>query len=180
MGKITHTKKLISNNRCNIRKEVVNWFLEEPPGTGKGNECSKNTYVVETYKDLTITLERPANLNKGFDFIVNVNGMYFMSTRRHRNPSHPDIIDALKQVYNSDHDLYNKKIKPLIQNIYDCKNVLFDDNSIACFLDYEEKQRPIEIILLSIKWLFIEQDITYWNWSGRKMLYEGLKEENLI
>jgi hypothetical protein len=39
------------------------------------------------------------------------------------------------------------------------------------FKDYEGTAHPIEIILLAIKWLFIEQDITYWNWSGRDMLW---------
>ena len=38
----------------------------------------------------------------------------------------------------------------------------------------------ILIILLAIKWLFIEQDITYWNWSGRNMLYNHLIEMGLV
>lgn len=32
-----------------------------------------------------------------------------------------------------------------------------------------------EIILECIKWLFIEQDITYWHYSGRKMFYDSIK-----
>ena len=34
---------------------------------------------------------------------------------------------------------------------------------------------PVDMICKCIKWLFIEQDITYWNWSGRNMLYNGIK-----
>jgi hypothetical protein len=33
----------------------------------------------------------------------------------------------------------------------------------------------IEIILKIVKWPFIEHDITYWSFSGRAMLYNGLK-----
>lgn len=39
--------------------------------------------------------------------------------------------------------------------------------------------QPIETILKVVKWLFIEQDVTYWNWSGRSMLYSGLREDDL-
>lgn len=28
----------------------------------------------------------------------------------------------------------------------------------------------------SLKWLFIEQDVTYWNRSGRTMLYKSLSK----
>jgi len=33
----------------------------------------------------------------------------------------------------------------------------------------------VETVLKLIKWLFIEQDVTYWHFSGRNMLYRGLK-----
>lgn len=48
------------------------------------------------------------------------------------------------------------------------------------FLDYSNQQHPIEIILLALKWLFIEQDFTYWNNSGRFMLYDTLKNYGLV
>lgn len=48
------------------------------------------------------------------------------------------------------------------------------------FTDGDGILRPIAIILLAIKWLFIEQDITYWNWSGRNMLYNQLIEMGLV
>jgi hypothetical protein len=30
------------------------------------------------------------------------------------------------------------------------------------------------MIIKTIKWLFIEQDIRYWNYSGRDMLWSGV------
>ena len=46
-------------------------------------------------------------------------------------------------------------------------------------MDYENKKQPIAIILLAIKWLFISEDISYWNWSGRNMFMDNLKENSL-
>ena len=48
------------------------------------------------------------------------------------------------------------------------------------FADYLNNQHPVYIVLLAIKWLFIEQDITYWNWSGRNMLKESLEKDGLM
>ena len=48
------------------------------------------------------------------------------------------------------------------------------------FKDYQHIEHPIYIVLLAIKWLFIEQDITYWNWSGRNMLKISLEEKGLM
>lgn len=49
-----------------------------------------------------------------------------------------------------------------------------------CFLDYEGKEHPIEIIILAVKWLFMEQDCAYWNYSGREMFYTALKDNGLV
>ena len=35
---------------------------------------------------------------------------------------------------------------------------------------------PTDLILKVLKWLFIEQDITYWNRSGRDMFYNSIIE----
>jgi len=34
-----------------------------------------------------------------------------------------------------------------------------------------------ETLLKTLRWLFIEQDVTYWNYDGRMMLWGGLQEE---
>jgi hypothetical protein len=36
---------------------------------------------------------------------------------------------------------------------------------------------PVEMVLKILKWLFIEQDITYWNYDGRQMLRMAINEE---
>ena len=51
-----------------MRTRVVERFLQEKPGTGKGDSATKYDYVVETLAHgETIILTRPANLKNGFD-----------------------------------------------------------------------------------------------------------------
>ena len=45
---------------------------------------------------------------------------------------------------------------------------------------YFEMGIEIEGILKIVKWLFLEQDVTYWNYSGRAMLYQSLKDNGLV
>lgn len=68
---------LQSDNRTGIRIEVAKLFTLEEPGIGKGENCSKYHYIVEHYGEYSIVLKRPTGLNKGFDFTVNISGMYF-------------------------------------------------------------------------------------------------------
>jgi hypothetical protein len=154
-----------------IRAEVVGWFLRETPGTGKKELSSTYRYDVESIAGYKIYLRRPAALNKGFDFTVNVDGLYFKpKTRKLSNPSHSDVVAALQYVKTNDPNGF-LRIIDAITEIYNCR--LYNSGSLAgiVFEDYEGTTHPIEIILLAIKWLFIEQDITYWNWSGRNMLW---------
>lgn len=173
LTKINYT--LNGGNREDVRYEIVNLFLMEKPGTGTDIDCSKYWYIVEAIGGYSIILKRPVPLNKGFDFTVNVDGMYFKKNRRYTNPSHSDICEILLEVRN-DCEQYDKaiefeSIKKALWNIFNCQP--FDVGSIRniYFYDNDNNKRPLEIILLAIKWLFIEQDITYWNWSGRNMLW---------
>ena len=169
----THT--VHGSTRADIRKEIVNLFLQEEPGTGTGENCTKYWYKVETLNEYSIILKRPVPLNKGFDFTVNVDGLFFKNKRRYTHPSHSDIFAALNYVRENNSAGY-AQIRTALTKIYECQP--YDRNSITgfSFLDYQENQHPIEIILLATKWLFIEQDITYWNWSGRNMLWNFIKD----
>jgi len=63
-----------------------------------------------------------------------------------------------------------------LTQIYHCKPYNSQTVNGLFFSDYEGRRHPLEIILLAVKWLFIEQDITYWNWSGRGMLWNVIKD----
>ena len=86
---------LPSGNRYQKRQALISCFLNEEAGTGRGDDASRYQYNVESYGDYGIFLKRPTQLNKGFDFTVNVHGMYFKKNRRYSNPSHNDIFEAL-------------------------------------------------------------------------------------
>lgn len=170
---------LKSNNRTDIREEVAHLFVSEEPGTGKGENCSKYHYTIEHYNEYSIVIKRPTGLNKGFDFTVNIHGMYFKRNRRYNTPAHNDIFQALEYVkinYVKEYD----KVMLQINNIFQVKDYSFEGLEDIVFPDGDGEFRPVAIILLAIKWLFIEQDITYWNWSGKNMLYNCLKEMRLI
>lgn len=161
---------LTANNRTDIRTELTNLFLQEQPGTGKGTNTSVYIYEVETLQNgEKIYLKRPARLNKGFDFEINVSNTNFGIKRRTTMPSHQHIYNDL--ILKKSENLADfTRLKELINRIYLCQTVteveMLNFNFTFGF--------PTDLILKVIKWLFIEQDITYWNWSGRAMFYSGL------
>jgi hypothetical protein len=180
MPLIQRSYALVGTNRTSIREEVTRLFLAEQAGTGTGNLSSKAEYTVDSIPDThyKIVIKRPATLNKGFDFTVNVTGLRFKVGRNCSTPSHNDIILALKSAQRNASQNY-QNINSIINDIYNCN---FYDGTISTgilFTDYLRNQHPIEIVLLAIKWLFIEQDITYWNWSGRNMFMDALRNNNL-
>ena len=165
-------------NRISMRENLIQTFLRENPGTGIGHSASRYQYNVERFGSYGIFLKRPTHLNKGFDFTVNIDGLFFKKTRRYSNPSHQDIIDALIDCKTNFPHIY-PFIANELQLIYDCQHVSLVPSG-ATFCDYTGNRHPIEIILLAIKWLFMEQDCAYWNYSGRAMLYDILQKNGLI
>lgn len=165
-------------NRSQMRRSLIECFLNEKSGTGIGDRASRYKYYVDSFNEYSIFLKRPTQLNKGFDFTVNISGIYFKKKRRYQNPSHQDIFDALhccKQLYPVEYF----RVSDAIQAIYQCQDIDISNINVF-FLDYENTHHPIQIILLAIKWLFMEQDCAYWNYSGRQMLYEGLCQAGLL
>ncbi len=170
---------LTATTRQTVRKELIDEFLTEDAGSGKGELASKYYYAVERFGEYSIELHRPAALNKGFDFTVHIIGMKFKKNRAYTNPSHNDIFCALEQVKSQDSDSY-EKVKIEINNIFNLCQCDFDNVNGIKFNDFSGIARPVEIILLAVKWLFIEQDVTYWNWSGRQMFCDGLASRDLV
>lgn len=169
---------IIGNDRKTIRDALIIEFLKEEPGTGNGENTSVYYYFVEkTTSGIGIYLKRPARLNKGMDFEVNAKNIVFENksqkgriTRTSR-PSHSTISYDLKQK-KVENPIEYKKVKSLIEKIYNSSDIT---NAEYLNINFTTGH-PIELVLKMVKWLFIEQDITYWNWSGRKMFYSGLIE----
>lgn len=159
-----------NNDRREIRTELVTLFLNENPGTGTGENCNQYKYFVDTLENGNrIYLKRPARLNKGFDFEVHVENTTFSNLRRKTMPSHRNIYEDLiqKRLENANKFI---QVRGFINMIYDC-NIIPDDELRTINF---EVGHSTETIIKAINWLFIEQDITYWNWSGRRKLYSFL------
>lgn len=153
--------------RNEVRLRVVEAFSYEMPGVA--DEPERYTYYVEELKDGNrVYLRRPANLHNGFDFLVCVeNTNYAMPGERRRNyPKHTDLELDLESKRTENPRMY-KKLYALLRKVYECHDVTdeeIDDIKFCSGL-------PVDHIVKTIKWLFIEQDIRYWNYSGRNMTW---------
>lgn len=154
-------------NRDLLRKELIGFFLNETPGTGKGVNTSKYEYIVKRINGHQVYLSRPAQFNNGFDFTLNVSNINFNSGgRATTRPTHQNILDDLLSKKTENSAVYTRLMAE-ITNIYNCQPPV--TLSFPFINGYSS-----EIILECIKWLFAEQDVTYWNYSGRAMFYNGI------
>lgn len=69
--------ELVSRDRKTMRTTLISAMLNEEPGNGNGDLCSRYQYNVENFQEYGIFLKRPTQLNKGFDFTVNTKGLWF-------------------------------------------------------------------------------------------------------
>lgn len=160
-----------SGTRNDIRMRVVEQFSKEDAGAGDGEAASRYTYYVESLSDGSrVFLRRPAFLHNGFDFVVKVEGANFAAKdKRHKDaPSHDDIASDLVAKKAADSVAYAELYK-LLNDLYECKDV--SDARIAA-VNFDVGL-AVDLVVKTVKWLFIEQDIRYWNYSGREMLWSG-------
>lgn len=133
-------------------------------------------YYVEKLKDGNrVYLKRPANLHNGFDFLVCVeNTNYATQGNRYRNyPKHEDIAKDLKNKKKENCKEYSK-LYSLLMKIFECHDIPDEEIEKISF----SKGLPVDHIVKVIKWLFIEQDIRYWNYSGRNMTWKIIPNKN--
>lgn len=167
MNIINLTTHKFQNNRAGFRKELVNLFLDEKEGTGKGKHTSRYKYIVKVVGHNEIYLQRPAKFNNGFDFTLNVSGINFNPKgRTTTRPTHSNILDDLSLKKEANENLYNE-LRIQIDRVYTMQE------PTRLNFDFEVGLNS-EILLECIKWLFAEQDVTYWNYSGRAMFYGGI------
>lgn len=150
--------------RNNIRNMLIQEFLKELPGSKAG--ASKYRYNVEVSCNSKIYLSRPSYLNKGMDFAIYVD----LSTEKDFKPSHNYIFQDLKLKKEESLEEYNK-LYSLILGIFNC-DIEANDNIGLVF----KNGLSADLLLKTIKWLFIEQDVTYWNYSGRNKFMEHIEK----
>lgn len=155
--------------RNEVRMRVVSMFAEEIPGTGKDDLASRYIYYVETLSNGDrVYLQRPAFLHNGFDFLVCVeNTNYAKPGERKRNyPKHDEFEEDLAKKRNENPEMFIK-LHQVLRKIFDCHDVSDEEINEIKF----NSGLPVDHIVKVTKWLFIEQDIRYWNYSGRNMTW---------
>lgn len=182
----TEIELTIGGDRKGLRTNLVNAFMDEEPGTGKGECATTYCYIVETTESgFQIQLLRPAFLNKGIDFVVNVPGVKFNNSRMrrfHSVPRHDDIV-ALMSTLRDTYPHEYPTIASAITTVYNCQEPesLRDIADLRCaIVENDDGGIPADVGILATKWLFAEQDLTYWNYSGRAMLFGELESEGLV
>lgn len=167
-------KRTFSNQgtRNAVRRRVVRDFLKEKPGKGRGDDATHYTYYVEQLSSGSrIYLERPGFLNKQFDFVIKVEGVDFArgKGRMRHNPTHEDIFADLRKKHRQQPRQY-VKLYALIVKVFLCHDIRAGEYRLVRF----KSGYPVDLLLGVIKWYFIEQDIAYWNYSGRAMFMSGI------
>jgi len=155
--------------RNEVRMRVIDKLAMEEPGIGSGDDASKYIYFVEQLKSGDrVYLQRPANLHNGFDFLVCVENINYAAPgqRRRNYPKHEDLGNDL-QLKKEENPLMYDRLYDLLKKVFDCHDVLDEEMEGIEF----SVGLPVDHIIKTIKWLFIEQDIRYWNYSGRNMTW---------
>jgi len=154
--------------REEIRRKVVELFLEEKSGPAKDETYNRYDYIVEKTKQGNVILIRPANLKLGFDFRIDVDQLTFRKGTH--APTHIDLFEDLKKKYLEDKDFCDK----VIQAIIDVNNMMEPEEILK---DFEDKNigYSVELLLKVSKWFAVEQDIRYWNGWGRNKQVLWLK-----
>ena len=156
--------------RNNFRMNVVDIFGEEKHGNGRGENASKYEYCVEKIKiknkEYKITLTRPTT-KYNFDFYIHVRDYNFAKKegKIRTEPKHDDIKEDLIIKKQENIKEFSRLIET-IKKIYNCEEILQEEYESFKF----KNGIPTEILLKLLKWLFLEQDITYWNGCGRKYI----------
>jgi hypothetical protein len=153
------------NDKITLRNFILNQWIIETANT-------KYRYFVETFSNGNrIYIERPGRLNKGCDFVIYLENHILYNNGNDKPPPHNFILDDLNFKKNA---LTAKEWHLLIQSIESIYNCESYQTAIAFCINLPIIGESYEIILKSLRWLFIEQDITYWSGQGRGMLFNGI------
>lgn len=162
--KITKDLKISDATRKGLRRKVLDAWLEE-------EENSRYRYNVETCSNgKKVYLLRPTWLNKGLDFQINLEGF---KSKSQEAPKHGDLISDLEDKKHESPEKY-KQLRQAIDEVYGCVE---PEDALKKHAGVTFKSGlSVDTVLKLLKWLFIEQDLTYWNNSGRRMFMNAIKD----
>lgn len=157
-----------SLNRQQIRSKILQTWDAETSGSGEYR------YNVEKCKDgSSIYLLRPARLNKGCDFAIVSENFLKFKNGNDKPPKHEDVFELIRSLLRPDPSLKVAFIAAA-QRIYDSENI---DEVLSAYPTLSAVSGcGVERALKLLKWMWIEQDITYWTKTGRQMLKDALDD----
>jgi len=171
-GKTIITGKAItikgSLARHKIVKKVVNHFIAtEYKKKGKGVVFR---YPVEELGPSKLYIERPG-IKKNFDFKVVVEEGLGLG-----KGGHIEIGRDLRKKKKEKPRQFEKLLKAITE-IYICKENDVDKvlNNYPSIFSAFRNGAKVDVLLKIIKWLFIMEDIVYWDNEGRAFLYNFLR-----
>ena len=167
--------ELRHKTRKEFRNIIVNTFLSENSGYWKDHfkHVTRYKYFVETLTDGSkIYIKRPAHLNKGMDFQVCAENFLKFKNGKDKAPSHNDILADLKGKKLESVKKF-QQLMDLIKKVFNCEEP--DDILTNISLTFKTGA-SVEFLLKVLKWLFIEQDMTYWNYDGREMFKRSIEK----
>ena len=155
-------------SREKIREKILQTWIKEDPGV------EHYRYDVETCQDSgTIYLLRPARLNKGCDFIINSEIFLKFKNGNDKPPSYEDVKTLIESFCRGNLSII-KTMKAASKQVYECDkpDTVMDKYPVLKTIPNCAAERSLKLL----RWMWIEQDITYWHGQGRAMLWEGLAE----
>lgn len=153
------------NDRTLLRTHILKQWMAENPN-------SKYRYFVEVLANGNrIYLERPGRLNKGCDFVIFIENHILFGNGNDKPPKHEFIISDLEVKKSYLTSSQWKLLLNAIEAIYNCEPF---NKAIEFCKGLPLKGETFELVLKCLRWLFIEQDITYWSGKGRNMLYSHI------
>lgn len=129
------------------------------------NEQYVSWNVDELDNGASIFLIRPAWLNKGYDFKVCVDGW---DESANPAPSHSEIYSDLYWKREQDDTDSFEALCEAVLDIHEGASPKTVLNRYSDDFDFSVGRTP-EALLKPLPWLFIEQDVRYWNYTGRNM-----------
>ena len=162
--------RIDSEDRSELRRQLVRKWLRELPGTA----TLKHTYLynVERLRDGSrIYLTRPTRLNKGMDFVIYCENFTKWKKGTNRPPSHGDLIGELQAICGRS-PKHCRELRRALGRIWNCDA----PDKVVAGLRLLRNDLQTERSLKVARWMFIEQDLTYWTESGRWMLRGGIEQ----
>lgn len=165
-----HIEKFLDVDHIRSKEEARKFLLI----TYAMEDCHvKTRYYVETFSNgKRIYLERPTFLNKGCDFVLFAEDVITCKNGNDKAPSHNDVLQDLTKKKGALSSEQYAELLEAIKCIYDMRPY---SEAEAHVKNLPQVEWSYELLLKLLRWLFIEQDITYWAGDGREMLYTAIK-----